>query len=139
MSTFTEYFAGECSISLENVTYNKLKENDGDVTLKVKDSIEIKEKQNDVNSLEFIVSRSLTFDPKSLAEINVSFGVVLELNDQLKNSEQLDYARLRDEIISEDSVLMSIIMSRISMLISQLTSSYGERPIVTPPSFLKDA
>ena len=138
MSAFTEYFAGECSISLENVTYNKLEENNGAVTLKVKDSIDIKEKENDIDSLEIIVSRNLTFEPRSLAEINVSFGVELRLNDQYKNSEQLDYARVRDEIISEDSVLTSIIMSRISMLISQLTSSYGERPIVTPPSFLKD-
>ena len=68
--------------------------------------------------------------------INVSFSVFLELNDKYKGDKQLDYTLIKKKILNKDSVIMSIIMSRISLLISQLTSSYGERPIITPPSFM---
>ncbi len=54
----------------------------------------------------------------------------------IKGDKQLDYNLIKKKILNKDSVIMSIIMSRISLLISQLTSSYGERPIITPPSFM---
>ena len=72
----------------------------------------------------------------SISLKNVSFSVFLELNDKYKGDKQLDYTLIKKKILNKDSVIMSIIMSRISLLISQLTSSYGERPIITPPSFM---
>lgn len=138
MSVFDKYFTGECSISLEKVGYNKLDEIESDVSLRINDCIAIKENKYDWDKIEFIISRNLSFEPRSLVEIDVSFGVILELNEKYKGSKQLDYKSIISDMISEDCVITSIIMSRISLLISQLTSSYGERPIVTPPSFIKN-
>ena len=137
MSMFDEYFTGSFSIALENVVYNKLDEIEGEVSLRIDDVLEIKENKTNVENITAIITRSFSFEPKSLVEVSVSFEVVLELNDKYKNSDKLDLSLIRKELISEDSVIMSIIMSRISLLISQLTSSYGERPIVTPPSFME--
>ena len=134
---FDEYFTGSFSIALENVVYNKLDEIEGEVSLRIDDVLEIKENKTNVENITAIITRSFSFEPKSLVEVSVSFEVVLELNDKYKNSDKLDLSLIRKELISEDSVIMSIIMSRISLLISQLTSSYGERPIVTPPSFME--
>lgn len=137
MSMFDEYFTGSFSIALESVVYNKLDEIEGEVSLRIDDVLEIKENKTNVENITAIITRSFSFEPKSLVEVSVSFEVVLELNDKYKNSDKLDLSLIRKELISEDSVIMSIIMSRISLLISQLTSSYGERPIVTPPSFME--
>lgn len=135
MSNFDEYFTGGCSISLENVVYKKLDEIEGEVTLNVKDALEIKEKHLD--NIEIIISRNLSFSPYSLVDITVTFGVILELKDKYVGDGQLDYELIKNELIDDDCVIISIIMSRISLLISQLTSSYGERPIITPPSFME--
>lgn len=137
MCMFDEYFTGSFSIALENVVYNKLDEIEGEVSLRIDDVLEIKENKTNVENITAIITRSFSFEPKSLVEVSVSFEVVLELNDKYKNSDKLDFSLIRKELISEDSVIMSIVMSRISLLISQLTSSYGERPIVTPPSFME--
>ena len=137
MCMFAEYFTGSFSIALENVVYNKLDEIEGEVSLRIDDVLEIKENKTNVQNITAIITRSFSFEPKSLVEVSVSFEVVLELNDKYKNSDKLDLSLIRKELISEDSVIMSIVMSRISLLISQLTYSYGERPIVTPPSFME--
>lgn len=71
---------------------------------------------------------------KNVSTFHLAF--FLELNDKYKGDKQLDYTLIKKKILNKDSVIMSIIMSRISLLISQLTSSYGERPIITPPSFM---
>ena len=138
MNIFDKYFTGNCTISLENVAYRKLDEIEEDVTLNVKDDIEIKEKVSNSGSIECIFSRNLSFVPKSLVDITVSFGISLELNEKYKETNNLDYDILKKHLLSEDSVIASIVMSRISLLISQLTSSYGERPIITPPSFMTE-
>ena len=67
----------------------------------------------------------------------MSFGVFLEFNDKYKKNETVDIEEIKKEFIDEQSAIINIIMSRISLLISQLTSSYGERPIVTPPSIME--
>ncbi|MGN0318670.1 MAG: hypothetical protein ACI4E1_12140 [Lachnospira sp.] len=138
MSILDKYFTGNCSISLENVTYNKLDEIEGNVTLSVKDDLKIKENISNTGFIDCIISRNLSFVPKSLVDITVSFGISLELNEKCKKTNTLDYDTLKKHLISEDSVIASIVMSRISLLISQLTSSYGERPIITPPSFMTE-
>lgn len=135
MSNFDEYFTGGCSISLENVVYKKLEESPEDVSLNIKDNLNIQKKGSD--DIELIISRNLSFTPYSLVDISVSFSVLLELNDKHKGDKSPDYNTIKNEILNKDNVIMSIIMSRISLLISQLTSSYGERPIITPPSFME--
>ena len=42
MTMFNEYFTGNCSISLENVKYEKINEFGGNVTLEIKDDFKIK-------------------------------------------------------------------------------------------------
>ena len=136
MTMFNEYFTGDCSISLENVKYEKINEFEGNVTLEIKDDFKIKKNTINSSAVELIISRKLSFIPRSLVDITVSFGVGLELNEKYKGNNALDEDTLKNELFTEDNLITSIVMSRISLLISQLTSSYGERPIVTPPSFI---
>lgn len=138
MDILKEYFTGNCSISLENIAYEKLGELEEDVSLVVEDNIDIKNYDSYSGSIEFIFSRNLSFVPKAIVDVTVSFGATLELTEKYKGTETLDFDMLKSKLVSVDNVVSSIVMSRISLLISQITSSYGERPIVTPPSFLRE-
>lgn len=139
MNIFDEYFTGDCSIALENVSYKKLDDINEDVTLSVKDDLNINENVNGNNFIEIIITRNLSFVPKSLVDITVSFSVSLELNEKYVKTNVIDYKTLKNYLLFKENTLTTIIMSRISLLISQLTSSYGERPIITPPSFMTEA
>lgn len=135
MSRIDEYFNGSYSLYLDKVEYVRISENDEEVALNIKDDIEIK-LHDKFQGIEGIIIRKLSFEPRSLFEITVSFGVFLEFNDKYKENEIVDIEEIKKEFIDEQSAIINIIMSRISLLISQLTSSYGERPIVTPPSIM---
>lgn len=138
MNIFDEYFTGDCSIALENVSYKKLDDLNEDVTLSVNDDLNIKENVNGYNFIEIIITRNLSFAPKSLVDITVTFSVYLELNEKYAKNNVIDYKALKNYLLFKENTLTSIVMSRISLLISQLTSSYGERPIITPPSFMTE-
>ncbi len=137
MNPEKKYFAGECSLSLLNVKYDRKDEIETDVELILQDSLDIQNINEKSEDIEFIVSRHLSFKPECFADISVSFSVILKLNDEYRHAESLDYKALKQEMIGPDSVIIPMIMSRISLIISQLTSSYGERPVVTPPSFMR--
>ena len=135
MANVDEYFNGSCSLYLDKVEYKRISENDSEVVLNVNDNIDIKLDDN-CQGIEGIVTRRLSFEPQSLFEITVSFGVFLEFKDEYKGINNLDLDELKEEFLDGQSVITNIVMSRISLLISQLTSSYGERPVVTPPSIM---
>ena len=137
MNPEKKYFAGGCSLSLLNVKYDRKDEIQTDVELIIQDSLDIQNINGKSEDLEFIVSRHLSFKPECFADISVSFSVILKLNDEYRHAESLDYKTLKQEMIGPDSIIIPMIMSRISLIISQLTSSYGERPVVTPPSFMR--
>lgn len=136
MVKLDEYFNGSYSLYLDKAEYTRISENDGEVVLNVKDDIDIN-LDSKGQGIDAIITRRLSFTPNSLFEITVSFGVFLEFKDEYKDDETLDLNELKKEFFVGQSAIINIVMSRISLLISQMTSSFGERPIVTPPSIME--
>lgn len=136
MTKIDEVLNGKCSLYLDKVEYKRLDESDCEVSLKVKDDVEIK-LDNKLQGIVAIITRKLSFTPMSLFEITVTFGVYLEVNDDYKDLKTINLSAIKDEFLDDDCVITNIVMSRISLIISQLTSSFGERPIVTPPSIME--
>lgn len=136
MAKIDEVLNGNCSLYLDKVEYKRIGENECEVSLNIKDDIEVKldDKHQGITA---IITRNLSFDPISLFEIAVTFGVYLEVNDNCEDLETLDLNAIKDEFLEDGCVITNIVMSRISLIISQLTSSFGERPIVTPPSIME--
>lgn len=68
-----------------------------------------------------------------LVNMKVQFGLVLELLDGVSLEPNKDYA---DEFIGT-SVLSGLIL-RTSLLISQITASFGQPPLITSPTLIEN-
>lgn len=67
----------------------------------------------------------------NMVNIKVQFGIILELNDGVTLDEEKD---LSNEFIGT-SELSGLIM-RASLLISQITASFGQPPLITSPTLI---
>ncbi len=86
------------------------------------------------NSVQFIFRREVAFEPENLFSIEVSFSATLtykeDLSEEIRNAplSELEAAFRRPN----DTYSINLV-SRASLLIAQITSSYGQQPLVTPP------
>ena len=84
---------------------------------------------------EIIVERTVKFEPNVVYELSVSFGAILELKERNKIENDSDWKN--DFIKSpEGNTIIQGLLSRVSLQIAQITSSYGLNPIVTPPNLM---
>ncbi|SEA06405.1 hypothetical protein SAMN04515656_10357 [Eubacterium aggregans] len=129
MSFFNEHFKENYRFALKNINYQK---NDIDTKEKIEllcnDDVDIEISNDYVN---ITLTRTLVADPVKLFEIMVAFEVILFFIDGDQNN--LDQSEIEERLINEESDLLDDIAGRISLLIAQITSSYGNPPIVTPP------
>lgn len=90
----------------------------------------------DGKHLKIEITRSVTFEPSVLYELSVSYGAVLTVLENVDSIEQTDWKEefRKDPICSN---VLQALLSRISMQIAQITSSYGQHPLVTPPNLMK--
>ena len=89
----------------------------------------------DDSHLEIIVGRNVKFEPNVVYELSVSFGAVLELKENSRLAIESDWKN--DFIKSpEGNTIIQGLLSRVSLQIAQITSSYGLNPIVTPPNLM---
>lgn len=89
----------------------------------------------DASHLEIIVGRNVKFEPNVVYELSVSFGAVLELKENSRLAIDSDWKN--DFIKSpEGNTIIQGLLSRVSLQIAQITSSYGLNPIVTPPNLM---
>ncbi|MBQ7728284.1 MAG: hypothetical protein IJT60_06905 [Clostridia bacterium] len=89
----------------------------------------------ETNSFNFEVKRTVSFSPNALYRLSVTFGAKLIIRDTAAKLNNVNW----DEEFRNNPVCINLIqglLSRISVLISQITSSYGQNPLVTPPSLV---
>ncbi len=134
MIDFQTIFEENYQLYLKNVDYKVLtigpvKEK---IDIKLKDDIQF---SRDNNKLNFEVKRTINFTPAPLYTLTVAFGVQLTIKDIAANLECIDWNdESRENVIFQN--LIQGLMSRISVLISEITLSYGQNPVVTPPNFI---
>lgn len=87
------------------------------------------------STLQVKITRKLEFTPDDLYSLSVTFIVLLQIVDE-KNEELASLENLSMELVKGGHFFLSDIMSRISALISDITASFGQPPVVTPPSLV---
>lgn len=136
MLDFDRYFLKDCQIFLAHVDYDFLSlPIQGENKLLVKDSVTSYNLDDDKVKIE--IARSLDFGTGKLFSLNVVFGVMLTKNPFSKNEIDWNTVNVADEFKHSKVPLLGNITSRISLLIAEITSSYGQVPIVTPPQLIK--
>lgn len=132
ISNLPEYFDPNQEYYLDKINYNRIVDTDAsECTLNCTDSLTVTLIDNGVR---LILSRSLNFEPNALFELSVSFGAILTFDESKKNDFDWKAINLAEEFKENGEFAINNLMSRITLLIAQITSSYGQMPIILPPA-----
>ena len=85
------------------------------------------------SGIKITLKRELKFDPNQLFNISISFCAVLNFNPEKKEEIDWHSLNLTNEFQNNGQFVLQNLMSRISLLIAQITSSYGQTPVILPP------
>ena len=133
----SEYFKPELEIFLDTVSYKRI-ENVNDkceqeLSLLCQDNLKAMLSEDGVR---IIVTRTLMFEPEALFALNVSFGADLKFNERKVEHEWTEI-NLAEEFGENGDFVTGQLMSRISLLIGQITSSFGQQPLILPSKIAK--
>lgn len=131
MENFERYFLHDKKILLENISYETMpvESKPADMKLGCKDTILA---QLTSHGVKINFNREVKFDPEGLFSLSVTFGMMLIFDPSTKdevNWKGMDIAR---EFQQSCPHLLTALMSRTSLMVSQITSAAGQNPIVTP-------
>lgn len=126
-----EYFDPRQQVFLESIKYTKLDKDNGkkELLLNCQDTIEPEVLED---RLKLIVHRTLGFEDDQLFKLSVSAGVILKFIPEKKKDYEWDKLNLSEEFRENGQFALSNIMNRMSLVIAQITSSFGQPPIILP-------
>ena len=137
IKNLSEYFKPELEIFLDTVSYKRIENLDNkteqELLLLRQDNLKALTQED---GIRIIVTRTLTFDPETLFVLNVSFGADLKFNER-KSEYEWSEINLAEEFGENGDFVITQLMSRISLLIGQITSSFGQPPLILPAVIAK--
>lgn len=136
IKNLVDYFLPEQEFYLQNISYNRI-ENGVDSknhTLNCVDNISVDVKEE---AVKIIVTRTLKFEPEELFTLTVSFGAILKFNPQKKSAYNWNEINMAEEFRNNGDFVIGNLMQRITLQIAQITSSFGQSPIILPPNIPK--
>ncbi len=133
MENFERYFLHEKKILLENISYEtvKVEGRPSDMKLGVKDTIVAQLLKNGVK-INF--NRALNFDPEGIFSLSVTYSMMMFFDPTTKEEVDWKNTDIATEFRQSCPHLLTALMSRTSLMVSQITSAGGQNPIVTPAS-----
>lgn len=133
----SEYFKPELEIFLDTINYKRIENPSNtdahEALLLCQDNLKV---MTNVEGVRVIVTRTLTFEPEQLFALNVSFGADLKFNER-KSEYEWSKINLAEEFGENGDFVTVQLMSRISLLIGQITSSFGQQPLILPAGIAK--
>ena len=131
ITNLADYFRPEQEIYLDSITYNRIEKANtpitGEISLVCQDNIQAS--LND-SGVKIIITRSLNFTPSVLFCLAVTFGMNLKFNEKKDDINWADI-NLAEEFQEHGAFATVQLLSRISLLIGQITSSFGQ-PLILP-------
>lgn len=127
-----EYFEETQEFYLDKVTYNRIETINPMQSYHINctDKIDVVLQEQQV---KITVERTLTLEPKEMFDLSVSYGAVLKFNENKKDEHNWESLNLADEFQKNGEFVLGNLMSRMSLLIAEITASFGQTPIILPP------
>lgn len=137
IKNLSEYFLPEHDFYLHKVVYDRLDNvtSEEEVPLNCADNVNVE--VNDNGEVKVIVTRSLYFEPEEIFRLSVAFGANLKFEPQKVSEYNWNEINLAEEFRDYGDFVTINLISRISLLIAQITSSFGQQPLVLPPIVAK--
>lgn len=137
INNLQDYFRPEQEIFLDKLNYKRIENTNNKVskefTLLCQDNVKVS--VND-DGVRIIVTRSLVFEPEEIFTMSVSFGTDLKFNER-KSEYDWKTINLAEEFRENGDFVTAQLMSRVSLIIGQITSSFGQQPIILQPALVK--
>uniref|UniRef100_I5AWF4 Preprotein translocase subunit SecB n=1 Tax=Eubacterium cellulosolvens (strain ATCC 43171 / JCM 9499 / 6) TaxID=633697 RepID=I5AWF4_EUBC6 len=137
ITNLQDFFRSDEEIFLDTIQYQRIdnpeRKNDQEYELLCQDSMKVTLLENGVR---VIVRRDLFFEPKEIFSLNVSFGMELLFNER---KGEVDWGKVNlVEVFRENGdFAIQQLMSRISLLVGEITASFGQQPIILPAMLAK--
>ena len=132
ISNLAEYFENDQEFYLDKVLYNRIdkKLQEEEHSLNCFDNIEV-EVSGDV--VKVTVMRSLKFEPEEIFELSVSYGAILKIKKEKEMDYNWNQIDLAEEFRMNGQFVLGNLMNRMSLLIAEITSSFGQAPLILTP------
>ena len=133
IANLEQYFKSDYQFYLNRIKYDRIESEhkDGEVSLNCTDNISVT--VNGDVGISLSVTRKMHFEPSVLFELEVSFGADLLFVKEKQEEINWNEIDLANEFKQNGEFVLQKIMSRMSLLIAQITSSSGQTPLITPP------
>ena len=133
ISNLADYFETEQEFYLDKIVYNRLdnKQQPEVYSLNCFDNIEV---HVNADIVKLTVRRVLKFDPEDVFELLVSYCSILKLKKEKMEDYDWNSINLVEEFRQNGQFVLGNLMNRISLLIAEITSSYGQEPLILPPA-----
>lgn len=135
MENLSSYFMKEQEYYLDSISYERIDQIIGttEVQMLCTDTVEAKEIEGEKVIIN--VTRKVSFSPEILFDLSISYGAILKFND---NKRDVDWTSidLSGEFKENGSFVTDNLFRRISLLVGEITSSFGQPPIIIPPQII---
>lgn len=132
IKNLAEYFEETQEFYLDKVTYNRIETKNTLQSYRINctDRIDVDLQEQQV---KITVERTLALEPREMFEVSVSYGAVLKFKDGKKDEHDWGNINLAEEFQKNGEFVLDNLMSRMSLLIAEITASFGQTPIILPP------
>ncbi len=132
INNLSDYFVSEQEFYLDKIFYNRIDKNEHvkEYLLNCIDNIDVHINEDTVI---LTVQRVLKFNPEEIFNLSVSFGAILRFNEEKKGDYDWTKINLAEEFRENGQFVLENLMNRITLLIAEITSSFGQVPIIPPP------
>ena len=133
-----EYFLPEQEFYLHKIVYDRIdcSLSSEEILLNCADNINVE--VIDRGQVRVTVTRTLKFEPEGVFYLAVSFGANLRFNPQKENEYKWNEVNMAEEFRDNGEFVTNNLMSRITLLIAQITSSFGQPPLILPSYVTKN-
>ncbi len=132
IKNLAEYFEEIQEFYLDKVTYNRIETKNRLQSYRVNctDRIDVDLQEQQV---KITVERTLALEPREMFDLSVSYGAVLKFKEDKKDEHDWENINLAEEFQKNGEFVLGNLMSRMSLLIAEITASFGQTPIILPP------
>lgn len=132
IKNLAEYFEEIQEFYLDKVTYNRIETKNRPQSYRINCSdridVELQEQQ-----VRITVERTLELEPREMFDLSVSYGAILKFKKDKKDEHDWESINLAEEFQKNGEFVLGNLMGRMSLLIAEITASFGQTPIVLPP------
>ena len=137
IDNLSSYFQPEYQFFLHHIDFEKKEDVQQDiqsVVLSCSDKLSANINRDD-EIVTLLVTRSLSFTPDILFHASITFGAILKFSEKKPEVIWTD-EELSNEFLRNGQFVTANLMSRITLLMGEITSSSGQTPLFLPPQII---